>query len=345
MFKSRVPRTSERDRRSEAESAIPKSSFIKRPGVASGLTHEPGSLETPENQKQHGVFWGGLTQALLKRGDTERLTRGNISVLKNRGLLVGSATSDIGLDFEVHRFDSTTEMTAARPFTAADLGETGDLAGAISTFNGGQVTSNESGTGSVGLYWTQHKLSESVGIINVVNGMSGTVGIKIPLKNIQIDRPILITSGALSGCTMIYAVDGEYFYAYHTGQKPGHGSWKTGKDGVGTTYQSHLALKGTSVDGMENHNDSLMSMLECYDDSMLTYLGKEGTKLSDRKVGNAFDYNSARAKPFDIRTGYSYALLQRDSHGLNVKAYSEDAVVDPIDNSVRVISSMKRRLI
>lgn len=67
--------------------------------------------------------------------------------------------------------------------------------------------------------------------------MSGSVGIRINTRDIAEGKPVIITSGALSGCTMLYAMERSHFYAVHTGQKPGDDEWKTGIQGISTTQQ------------------------------------------------------------------------------------------------------------
>ena len=78
----------------------------------------------------------------------------------------------------------------------------------------------------------------SVTIIQVNSGDKGSVGIKIPLKNVDESRPIIVTSGDLGGGFMVYAIDYDNFYAIHTGwadNAKGNRKWKTGREGVITT--------------------------------------------------------------------------------------------------------------
>ncbi|WP_423191278.1 cytotoxic necrotizing factor Rho-activating domain-containing protein [Aeromonas veronii] len=80
------------------------------------------------------------------------------------------------------------------------------------TATGAEATSLEGGL-QIGRYWGKKLLGEQVSLINVVNGTAGTVGIRIPLGNLVEGQPVVLTSGALSGCTMIYAYDSQYVYA------------------------------------------------------------------------------------------------------------------------------------
>ncbi|KVP46717.1 hypothetical protein WJ88_25060 [Burkholderia ubonensis] len=284
---------------------------------------------------------------LLQIDETARLGKGHISVLANKGLFVGDGEVETDLQFLVHRYDSVVAMDNSIPFENNLTHEGGYLRGALSVFNGAQATSSESGSGIIGTYWGNNKLGANITGINVVNGMSGTVGIKIPFGSIQWGRPIIITSGALSGCTMIYSVKDSDFYAFHTGQKPGD-DWKTGNQGVITTYESYKILSGTDIYGPINrHNDELVRMFAQQDKSTITYLGKDGVHItynSEFDNVSVFDYNKVSTPKFAIRAGYSYALLVRGEAGVKIKTLSEDVVVSQRDFSITKISSFKNRL-
>lgn len=58
----------------------------------------------------------------------------------------------------------------------------------------------------------------------------------------------------------------------------------------------------------------------------------------------AFDYNEAQASRFDIRAGYSYALLAKNAGKVHAKVLSEDVTINPATNKINVLNSMKTRL-
>lgn len=283
--------------------------------------------------------------ASIFSSDSTRIKKGYITPLQQRGLFVGSDTIDTSLRFDINRYDSVESTSEIRSYTPELLASGGTLDGAVSLFNGTQATSTESGSGTIGIYWGKNQLSSDITGINVVNGMSGSVGIRIPLSNITEGSPIIVTSGALSGCTMLYSVDSENFYAVHTGQKPGDDDWKTGAHGISTTQQSFKALSGKDLETAGMHNNDLIDMLNLFERSTITYLGKEGTRI-DRAYANvtSFDYNQAEAPKFAIRAGYSYALLANNSGKTSVKVLSEDVIINRNNSKITLLNSMKVRL-
>lgn len=146
-------------------------------------------------------------------------------------MLVGSNSAETTLPFVINRFDSVEHNPEPREYSPQLLESGGDLYNAVVVFRGSQASSSEFGSGTIGTHWGPKTLSDNITGINVVNGMSGSVGIRIRMDDIKVGEPIIITSGALSGCTMLYAIDKEQFYAVHTGQKPGDKNWKTGIQG------------------------------------------------------------------------------------------------------------------
>jgi insecticidal toxin complex protein TccC len=287
----------------------------------------------------------GRRVSLRFASDDAQLQKGNITPLRNRGLFVGSSSAETTLPFVINRFDSVDQNPEPREYSPQLLKSGGALYGAIDVFRGSQVSSSESGSGTIGTHWGPKTLSDNLTAINVVNGMSGSVGIRIRMDDIEEGEPIIITSGALSGCTMLYAVDREKFYAVHTGQKPGDNDWKTGIQGVRTTQLSLNALSGKHLPITGNHNNDLIDTLSEFENTAITYLGKQGTRIDQiRENVSIFDYNQTQAPQFAIRAGYSYALLARHAGKVNVKVLSEDITINSANNKISVLNSMKTRL-
>lgn len=324
----------------ERESAIDESFSADREDTKEGLNQ----ARLFRNNKGSGQDNNGLF-CLRFASDDLKLQKGYITPLRNRGLFVGNDSAETNLPFVTNRFDSVENNDELREYSPQLLERGGELYQAISIFRGSQVTSSESGSGTIGTHWGTKILSDNLTAINVVNGMSGSVGIRIRVDDIKEGEPIVVTSGALSGCTMIYAVDKEYFYVVHTGQKPGDSDWKTGIQGVGTTQYSLGRLSGKNLSVTGKHNNDLMDALSEFESTVITYLGKQGTRIDQVRENVAvFDYNQAQAPRFAIRAGYSYALLARYAGKVNVKVLSEDVTVNPANNSIRVLNSMKIRL-
>nr|WP_242452398.1 cytotoxic necrotizing factor Rho-activating domain-containing protein [Morganella morganii] len=260
-------------------------------------------------------------------------------------MFVSNDSSETSLPFSIGRLDTVDTSPAVREYQPDLLKKGGVLYGAVDIFRGAQVTSTESGSGTIGTYWGRKTLSDDITGINVVNGMSGSVGIRINTNDMTEGKPVIITSGALSGCTMLYAMERSHFYVVHTGQKPGDDEWKTGIQGINKTQQvfNILADKNLPVSGV--HNNDLISTLHAFDSGAIAYMGKDGTRINQTAEGvSAFDYNEAQASRFDIRAGYSYALLAKNAGKVHVKVLSEDVIINPATNKINVLNSMKARL-
>ncbi|MGV8000598.1 cytotoxic necrotizing factor Rho-activating domain-containing protein [Photorhabdus temperata subsp. temperata] len=337
MFKRANSQTTSRRRSKNTAKISPLSDFSDG--------NEPLTLQ-PVKKDHESKHTKGLKQFLADR----ELNKGHISPLKNRGLLVASEEAPINLPAIAHRYDSHHQLAQPMPLKDSHANHKNPFHGVIAGFSGDQVTSSESGSATIGVHWGENTLDPNIIGINVVNGASGTVGIKIALEDIQPECPVIITSGALSGCTMMYAVKDNDFFAYHTGQKPGDDEWKTGRQGVVTTNQSHQALLPNSEPvTVGEHNNDLVNIFAKYDQSVITYMGKPGVVIDNTAENvSVFNYDEIKPEKLAIRAGYSYALLARDDKGkVNVKVLSEDAIVSPgkKGNTIKVINSLKKRLL
>lgn len=309
---------------------------VDEPNLPKTDVNIPGSMN-------NGHAMTGWRSLLRFASDYEKLQKGYITPLRNRGLFVGEGSAQTTLPFTINRYDSVEQSSTLRKYSPELLESGGILYNAVGVFRGSQVTSTESGTGTVGAHWGNNKLSDSLTGINVVNGMSGSVGIRIRLDDIKEGEPIVITSGGLSGCTMIYAVDEENFYVVHTGQKPNDNDWKTGVHGVTSTKRTLNALSGKHLSETGEHNNDLIDVLSEFDKAAITYLGKDGTRVDNvRENVSAFDYNQVDHP--GVRVGYSYALLARHKGKVNVKVLSEDVSINLTNMKMSVLDSMKIRL-
>ncbi|WP_445497755.1 cytotoxic necrotizing factor Rho-activating domain-containing protein [Photorhabdus sp. SF281] len=337
------------------KNANPQTMFGRRsknPARISPLSDFSDPLNEPLNLQQMKKGHEATPVKGVKQSLTDKkLNKGHVSPLKNKGLLVGRGNAPINIPVMAHRHDNNQKLAQAMPLGNSDSHQENPFHDVVMGFRGDQVTSSESGSGAIGVHWGKNTLDPKITGINVVNGASGTVGIRIALKDIQPGYPVIVTSGALSGCTMVYAVKDGYFFAYHTGQRPGDNEWKTGRQGVVTTDQSHKALSPDSEPmTVGEQNNDLVNIFANYDQSVITYMGKPGVVIDNaaENVG-VFNYDEIKPKEQYLgRVGYSYALLARDDKGkMNVKVLSEDAIVSSgkKGNPIKVINSLKKRLL
>ncbi|NBM94666.1 cytotoxic necrotizing factor Rho-activating domain-containing protein, partial [Proteus sp. G2662] len=306
------------------------------------VRNNPVTLHDPDGRMPSSSF------SHLFASNDMKLQKGSITPLRNRGLIAGNNKESVEttLPFVINRFDSVEHNSAVREYSPQLLQEGGDLYQSVHIFRGSQFTSQKPGVGTVGTYWGRKTLSDDLTAIYVTNGRSGSVGISIQLDDLKEKKPIVITSGALSGCTILYAVDKEQFYVVHTGQAVGDKNWKTGIQGVSTTQNSLKVLSGKNLSVSGDHNNDLIGTLSEFENSAITYLGKQGTRIDQVQENVAtFDYNHQTKMPsFSVRAGYSYALLAKDSGKVNVKVLSEDVSVDMKTSKITVLNSMKTRL-
>ncbi|QRR11855.1 cycle-inhibiting factor (plasmid) [Burkholderia sp. MS455] len=286
-------------------------------------------------------------QQLAQWSESERLSRGDVSVLAGRGLVnaMSPTMTPTSLQFTLLRHDKVANELQAKPFESLMLTSGGAYEGLLTSFDGSQVSSMEANV-LLGHYWGgDHKLESRVKFLEVSNGRSGTVALKIPLAQMRQGEPLVITSGALSGCTMVYAQQGSDLYVFHTGQDAGDKAWHTGVEGVRNLADTvrRIADPSIPVPGSDIRiNDDLGKLFKSFDQTVITYLGKAGTKINANNLPTnvrAFDYNRV-SRPRVGRLGYSYALVYRDATGVHVRGLSEDTVMVPNKREQKVLGSM-----
>lgn len=153
---------------------------------------------------------------------------------------------------------------------------------------------------------------------------------------------------------MIYATDNRYFYAYHSGQKPGDKNWLTSQQGVDKIYKAHLALKGITIPSLANKkltNHDLPTIFSEYQSSLITYFGKNTSTTGDTHITqqpwsnvNTFDYNRPPSNRKQLRVGLAYAVLSKNGGKVNISAYSEDLAINYNTNKMQVLSSQHQQL-
>ncbi|EPF16974.1 Rho-activating domain of cytotoxic necrotizing factor [Cedecea davisae] len=282
---------------------------------------------------------------------TKTLLSGSTLPLRNKGLLNTLENSPIQTAFDFFRTDEKTRMAGLKKFSRSDLKDL--LAGKISTTTGNNLTSRTL-EGPILGEWKQGDINNDVDFIHVSNGSSGCVGIRIAFADLQPDRPLIISAGRLSGCTMVYATDNKYFYAYHAGQERGDAYWFTSQQGVGSIYEAHLALKGTTIDSVapaDLKNQHLPTILSDYNSSLITYFGKNTQATGDTRIAidrfsdiKAFDYNKHNTIQNQARVGLAYAVISKSDGVVNAVAYSEDLSISVENNKLTTLSRLHQRL-
>ncbi|MGF6901295.1 cytotoxic necrotizing factor Rho-activating domain-containing protein [Paraburkholderia sp. GAS348] len=285
----------------------------------------------------------------LVQTDKGEIRHGLVRPLIGRGILSGKSTSDPGVSFHFVRSDALIDTTGLPPqvFSMSEITEeNGRLHGVVDISTGDQISSASKNGPVIGSWGGENVLDDNVIVIDVSNGQSSTIGIAIPLDQLKEGKPIIISAGELSGCSMIYAVRDNTLYAFHAGQKSGDSGWLTSREGAASIYKAHLAFNGKVISDFEikenrlidgngmsvSGNDALVKIFSTYDRSTINYFGKstpngESARPTEvRNNVNQFDYNGALSLG-DPRVGVAYALLVKDKGKVKVTSYSEDMSV------------------
>ncbi|MEZ0605028.1 cytotoxic necrotizing factor Rho-activating domain-containing protein [Paraburkholderia sp. IW21] len=292
--------------------------------------------------------------------DKGAIRHGVTRPLIGKGALFGKSTSNPGVEFDFVRSDAVVDTADLPPqkFSMSEIvKENGRLRGFVDISTGDQVSSVSKNGPILGSWGVDSSLDSNVIIIDISNGQSGTIGISIPLDELQEGKPIIISAGELSGCSMIYAVDRNKFYAYHAGQKSGDSGWLTSREGAASIYRAHLSFTGRAVSDLkiENNrlvdgsgtavsgNDALVQIFSTYARSTINYFGKlmpDGgrTQPTERRGSvNQFDYNGFYDSD-NPRIGLAYALLVRDQGKVRVASYSEDMSIEVREGTTKYLT-------
>ncbi|EKN4209683.1 CNF1 family cytotoxic necrotizing factor [Yersinia ruckeri] len=264
----------------------------------------------------------------------QKLSRGNIDILKGRGSISSTRQRAISPYFESANADELrpnfffikkdrfTDFGYDSTFYNNNLGLNG--APTLNTYTG-EILSDSSSLGST--YWKKYNLTNETSIIRVSNSARGANGIKIALEEVQEGKPVIITSGNLSGCTTIVARKGEYLYKVHTGTtEPVVGFTST--TGVKKAVEVFELLKNSSDANVTKitNNDFLVNYLaDNFDESLITYssskekLGSEITVNRDNVSTFPYYINNIPTQGF----GTSATILVRVDGNVVVRSLSE----------------------
>lgn len=282
------------------------------------------------------------------RLNLQKLNRGNIDIFKGRGSISSTRQRAIYPYFESanadeqqpvffyikkNRFD---DFGYDQYFYNSTVGLNG-----IPTLNTytGEILSDASSLGST--YWKKYNLTNETSIIRVSNSARGANGIKIALEEVQEGKPVIITSGNLSGCTTIVARKGGYLYKVHTGTTIPLAGF-TSTTGVKKAVEVFELLTNNPMPRVEGvmNNDFLVNYLaESFDESLITYSSSEqkiGSKITiSRDNVSTFPYflDNIPEKGF----GTSVTILVRVDGNVIVKSLSESYSLNVENSNISVL--------
>ena len=251
-----------------------------------------------------------------ERRRNERLAKGDISPLSDQGPFGMIDVDEMDLSFDYYRYD---DIGAGIHFEKPEKKYNIDRSDKFFR----KATGNGFGSDKL-------TLSESIKVIDILNGESGTNALKMPLNRVTTEHQILAHSGPLSGCTMIYAVKGDHFYIYHAGLRSNaeglDKNWKTAREGINTIAKSHTAMTGETLPDLELSNNSLIDIFSSYDSVVIVYMGKKEAKITRNIPHNisVFNYDEIPHKKFTGRIGSTQALLTRIDSEVKIEVLAED---------------------
>lgn len=204
----------------------------------------------------------------------------------------------------------------------------------IYSYNGLSIESAEIIPGTpIGNYHNKQMYPEGLNVIEVNNGNCGVIGIRLHLGQLKSNNPLLIHGGALSGCTIAFAIKDDCFYAFHCGQSGNNKSlWETGREGVDSIINAHHKLIGTH--SKEKVKPSLQVLVEHFQDNfdsaMIIFCGHDDDVTNQKGNVIAFDYN----KPIPsidhrkARVANAAAVLIKVNGEFKINAVGDDIIID-----------------
>jgi hypothetical protein len=145
--------------------------------------------------------------------------------------------------------------------------------------NGDDVTSYVADSKvHMGRYWGHGPamLSDNMDVIQLGNGRDGVGAIKLPFANLRPGSSVVVTGGAMNGCTMLFAADKNALYAYHAGTASLNASWHTSSDGARSIADAHdlMGPPDKVPHPWQNNNTDLIAVGRQYPFSALVYSGQ-----------------------------------------------------------------------
>jgi len=280
-----------------------------------------------------------------------RLAKGDINVLKGRGNIASTRQRTIDLNFISANADELrtdfyitknpiNEAGYDRHFYNNTIGVNGSPT--LNTYTG-EIMADPSALGLT--YWKENNLTNNTGIINISNSTRGANGIKIELEAVKVNKPVIITSGELSGCTTILARKGGYLYQVHTGTSEILDGF-TSTIGVKKAIEVFELLEDTIIPKVEGimNNDFLANYLaKNFDESLITYASSSAKPSSVITVS----HNNVSTFPYYtddglIGFGTSATILARVDNKIIVKSLSESYSFNPGEGKISISKALSK---
>lgn len=289
----------------------------------SGQTARSNFVNTP---RFNGIITNVSTsekKELLK--ESVSVMNGNIRPLIGKGIISMKVKNDkLPVAYDYIRSDKEHEILS-KNISYSNYG--------VECYNGDKIKSSEIIPGTpIGNYYNKQTFCNDLKIIQLDNGNCGTVGLRFDINQLTPDNPILIHGGELSGCTMVYGLKNNYFYAFHSGQ-PGNDKsiWETEKDGSKSIMDCHIKMTNSTPNlAKEIDNETLSRYLQNnFDISMMAFCG-HGENIESKKNVISFDYNkpSILVGENKSRVANTMAMLVNKGGIIEINMLSDDMTID-----------------
>ncbi|XBS71656.1 cytotoxic necrotizing factor Rho-activating domain-containing protein [Acerihabitans sp. KWT182] len=250
---------------------------------------------------------------------------GDIQPLIGKGILSGKTlTDDLPFAYDYIISDNEHELLYKNISNKNDR---------IECYSGENTKSAEIIPGTpMGNYYNKQVFDANLKIIKLSNGNCGSVGFRFDINQLKLDKPLLIHGGALSGCTMVYGLKDNYFYAFHSGKEGNDASdWKTETEGSQSIIDSHKKLFDSIYNkDMTTDNEILADYLHNnFDVSMMAFCG-HGEIVNNKENVIAFDYNKSSFPVGEdkVRVANAMTMLINEKGVIKMKLLADDMTID-----------------
>ncbi|WP_175111682.1 cytotoxic necrotizing factor Rho-activating domain-containing protein [Paraburkholderia solisilvae] len=213
-------------------------------------------------------------------GDLKRIAgKGPINVMPAATPLDdGKRITNFGAPFFFYRKDrDVTDMDGPRAVRGTDYDHRREV---LVVGDGTQTTSQIARSKiSAGTFWGSGPASHLQGaeVIKLGNGRDGVGAIKLPFASIKPGEAVVVSGGAMNGCTMLFASDGKSLYAYHAGLSQLTPNWRTAREGAQAIVDAHVVMgpKEQIRYKWYGSNDDLITIGRQYPFSALIYNSRD----------------------------------------------------------------------
>lgn len=177
-------------------------------------------------------------------GDLKRIaSKGPISVqIAQTPLEDALRVGNLEMPLFYYRSDKDIEMRRPRPVRKTSYDERRD----VLIVGGGEHATSYVANSKInaGRFWGNHPATQLAGahVIELGNGREGVGAIKLPFANVRPGATVIVSGGAMNGCTMLFASDGRSLYAYHAGSTETASDWRTARDGAQGIVHAHTTM-------------------------------------------------------------------------------------------------------